>query len=575
MVIYLHEEKLVTKKEIKKIIDPLYEKLLAGKKEEVIAAVNQLFNLFETMMNDMTDYQDEIQRLKDTLDKLMGEQGKPTFKKSKKDQDDEKEDHETDHSSEKERHARKPKKPRQRKKKRKSKLTIHREEYCQIDLSTLPDDVIFKGYKHHIIQDIKIVPDNIEFKRAAYYSPSLKRTFIADLPSGYHGDYGPGVRALTLTLYHQGDMTQPGISRFYQTFNIEISPTTISRLLTDNHQPFHQEKADIVVAGRQATNYQGIDDTQARVNGQSYHTFVLCNPFYAAYFTLPNKDRLTVLQLLCNNNLSYQFTEQTYQLLEQLGLPKKSLQKLYDEKIEENSLLTLEDCQKLFSKIFPGPRKYRTYKRYVLEASAITYYRNSEYAIEIMMSDDAPQFQLLAAHNALCWIHALRHYKKLKPLLKHYQQYVEDFLDKAWDFYQKLLDYKEKPNTKVAEQLKKEFDQLFSNQTGYDLLDQRIDNTRSKKEALLLVLTYSFLPLHNNDSELAVRKQARYRDIHLQNKNAKGVSAKDTFMTITQTSRKLAVNVYDYIHDRLTKKYDMPSLASVIMQNSQITHDSS
>lgn len=565
----------MTKKEIKKIIDPLYEKLLSGDQEEIVGAINQLFNLFETMMNDMTDYQDEVQRLKDTIDKLMGEQGKPTFKKSKKDKDDEKGENDTDHSSEKERNARKPKKPRQRKKKRKSKMTIHRKEYCQIDPSTLPNDALFKGYKPCIIQDIKIVPENIEFRRATYYSPSLKRTFIADLPPGYYGDYGPGIRALTLTLYHQGDMTQPGLSRFYQTFRIEISPTTISRFLTDNHEPFHQEKDDIVVAGRQATTYQGIDDTQARVNGKNYHTFILCNPFYTAYFTLPKKDRLTVLQLLCNNNLRYQFNEQTYQLLESLGLPKKSLQKLHDEKIDQNALFTLEDCQNLFSKIFPGPKKYSTYKRYVLEASAITYYRNSEYAVEIMMSDDAPQFQLLAAHNVLCWIHALRHYKKLKPLLKHYQQYVDDFLDKAWDFYQKLLDYKESPNDKVAQQLKKEFDQLFSIKTGYDLLDQRIAATRSKKDSLLLVLTYPFLPLHNNDSELAARKQARYRDIHLQNKNKKGLSAKDTFMTITQTARKLAVNLYDYIHDRLTKNYDMPSLATLIIQNARINHDSS
>ena len=89
------------------------------------------------------------------------------------------------------------------------------------------------------------------------------------------------------------------------------------------------------------------------------------------------------------------------------------------------------------------------------------------------------------------------------------------------------------------------------------------------------MLTYPFLPLHNNDSELAARKQARYRDIHLQNKNKKGLSAKDTFMTITQTARKLAVNLYDYIHDRLTKNYNMPSLATLIIQNARINHDSS
>ena len=160
-------------------------------------------------------------------------------------------------------------------------------------------------------------------------------------------------------------------------------------------------------------------------------------------------------------------------------------------------------------------------------------------------------------------------------MLKYYQQQIDDFLEKAWNFYQKLLNYKDQPDPKIAETLRAEFDLLFSIQTGYESLDARIAITRSKKEALLLVLTYPFIPLHNNDSELGARKQARYRDIHLQNKNEKGVQAKDTFMTLSQTARKLSVNFYYYLHDRITKKFQMPSLASLITQKSQLLHNSS
>ena len=80
------------------------------------------------------------------------------------------------------------------------------------------------------------------------------------------------------------------------------------------------------------------------------------------------------------------------------------------------------------------------------------------------------------------------------------------------------------------------------------------------------MLKFPHIPLHNNPAELAVRTQARKRDIHLQTKNEKGTKAKDTFATIIQTAKKLKVNVYDYIFDRLTKRNQMPSLGSLIQE---------
>ena len=42
------------------------------------------------------------------------------------------------------------------------------------------------------------------------------------------------------------------------------------------------------------------ESKSARVAGNFWHTHILCNPFYAAYFTRPQKDRLTVLEILQN-----------------------------------------------------------------------------------------------------------------------------------------------------------------------------------------------------------------------------------------------------------------------------------
>ena len=53
-------------------------------------------------------------------------------------------------------------------------------------------------------------------------------------------------------------------------------------------------------AGLASSPYQHVDDTQTRVNGQNQHRHVICNPVYTAYHTKPNKDRLSVLDVLRN-----------------------------------------------------------------------------------------------------------------------------------------------------------------------------------------------------------------------------------------------------------------------------------
>ena len=50
---------------------------------------------------------------------------------------------------------------------------------------------------------------------------------------------------------------------------------------------------------------------------------------------------------------------------------------------------------------------------------------------------------------------------------------------------------------------------------------------------------------------------------------------KDTFATIVKTARKLGVNVYDYIRDRVSKKFTMQSLAEIILDKCSTTPNTS
>jgi protein involved in ribonucleotide reduction len=72
--------------------------------------------------------------------------------------------------------------------------------------------------------------------------------------------------------------------------------------------------------------------------------------------------------------------------------------------------------------------------------------------------------------------------------------------------------------------------------------------------------------LHNNASELAARVEKRRQDVSLQTKSKQGTEAKDAFLTVVETAKKLGVNIYKYMADRISRKFNMPSLAELITQ---------
>ncbi|MEO8356718.1 MAG: hypothetical protein ABI621_12450, partial [Chloroflexota bacterium] len=108
------------------------------------------------------------------------------------------------------------------------------------------------------------------------------------------------------------------------------------------------------------------------------------------------------------------------------------------------------------------------------------------------------------------------------------------------------------------------FDTLFATETGYHDLDQRIKKSRTKKDALLLVLKHPELPLHNNASELAVRQRVRKRDVSFGPRTQLGLQAWDTFMTLADTSRKLGISFYAYLRDRVSRMNQIPPMSILV-----------
>ena len=551
---------LMSLTDIKKALEKLTVDIDAIADPHVAAVQRTLFGLVEALVEVNAMQAKTIQQLKDEVNRLKGEQGKPDIRKQTTGAGavDPK------HSSEADRKKRGDQKPRTKKTKKKSTVKIDRWVDCEVDKDSLPTDAKFKGSETRVVQDLKIITDNVEFRVAVYYSKSLRKTFLGKLPDGYKGEFGPGVRSLVITLYRDSGMTEPAITRFFKTFGIKIAKSTISRMITEDHDLFHQEKEDIINAGLKANTYQHIDDTGCRVNGKNNYTHILCNPYFTGFFTRPKKDRLTLLAILCRSELKFKFNESAYTLMSEFGLSALRLAEL--KKTVNSEILTNEQLDSLLNQLFPNPKKHSTNRRVIRESSAIVYYQSSEYAIKHLLCDDAPQFNKIAKYKSLCWVHEGRHYKKLTPFVRHHQVILDGFIEKFWDYYGALLKYKLSPSNAIAKKLSIEFDALFSTKTGYPALDERIARTLSKKKSLLLPLIFPFLPLHNNPAELGARAQARMRDINLQTVSENGTKTKDTFATIVQTARKHSVNIYNYVYDRVTKKFEMTSLANLIAE---------
>jgi len=518
-------------------------------------AVEDLLNLIEQMVADQETLRKEVERLKGLLDSK--KQAKTTCKA-----DGDKPN--KDHSSEKHR-KQGDKKPRKQRDRRSFKdVKTHETIECPVDPATLPPDAVRMKDEEVIVQDIVIKPHNIRFQRSVYYSAAQKKFFRGPLPSGCNlGDFGANLRSLILSLKYCGNMSEPKIIEFLENFDVEISAGSVSNILTKTADDFSQEFDDIVLAGLASTPYQQTDDTSARVAGQFWHTHILCNPFYAAYFTRPHKDRLTVLEVLQNtSDLRFRLGAETLELLRsEFDIPLKwqlALEQLGEGQLDRTALTAMLDDW-----FGDGNGQVRTA---IQHAAAIVYYRHQTAVpvVETIVCDDAGQFKLLTERLALCWIHAGRHYEKLSPVVPRHAKLLEAFLGRYWDFYRSLQRYRAGPTAVLEKSLRLEFDELFSTRTGYAALDDRIAKTAAKKDELLTVLSVPGVPLHNNESELQARVSARRRDVSLHSKSERGARAMDIFTTIVQTSKKLRISAYAYFRDRISGRHDLPSLAQSI-----------
>lgn len=148
----------MNKNTIQDIIVDLHSETASLSDPKTKAVFNGLLNLVDRLYSENESLREENQQLKDEVNRLKGEQGKPTIKANTQP---------SDHSSEQNRQGSNDSNEGEKKKKRQrkpklAKVKIDREQKCPIDKNILPEDAQFKGYSDIVIQDIKIITDNVK-----------------------------------------------------------------------------------------------------------------------------------------------------------------------------------------------------------------------------------------------------------------------------------------------------------------------------------------------------------------------------------------------------------------------------
>jgi hypothetical protein len=450
------------------------------------------------------------------------------------------------------------KRPGSEKRPKNSQLTIHRTVPLHID--ELPSGAVLKCYEPYMVQDLVIESKNTLYLRARYEladGGSILAPLPADVIPGKH--FGATLIGYILHQYHNAGVTQGLLLQSLHDYGVDISEGELSRILTENQDAFHQEKDDVQQAGLQTAAYVGTDDTGARHQGRNGYCTVIGNDLFACFESSDSKSRLNFLQVLHGSQRLYAINETTLAYWERQELAAAVMEKLSlgpqsftDEAAWQAWLVELA---------ITGERHVRIATEGALLGGLVERGVSPEL---VVLSDGAPQFDVFM--HASCWIHAERPLARMVPYHDAHRAVIEKIRAHIWELYQDLKAYRQQPDAAQKPLLEARFDALCDQKTGYPSINGVLKEMRDHKADLLRVLERPEVPLHNNGSESDIREYVKKRKISGGTRSAAGRRCRDTFTSLKKTCRKLGVNFWDYLQDRLRGLGKIPRLADLIRE---------
>jgi len=318
-----------------------------------------------------------------------------------------------------------------------------------------------KGYEEYFVQELVLHAKVTRYLRERILTPD-GQILLAPLPddvlAGSH--FGPILQGYILYQYHHCNVTQPLLLEQLRDLGIDISAGQINRILTENKDGFHQEKAEVLQAGLQTAWYVGVDDTGARHDGHNGYCTAIGNDLFAYFESTDSKSRLNFLTVLRGTSTAYAINEVTLDYWHRQRLPLGLIEAL-------NS----------------GPKQFADEAAWQrrLEALGITTQRHVLIATEgallgqvieqgasadlVILSDGALQFDILV--HASCWVHAERPLARLIPYNEMHRTEIERIRDQIWELYKDLKAYRSNPEPALKASLEARFDALVKQKTDY------------------------------------------------------------------------------------------------------------
>ena len=309
-----------------------------------------------------------------------------------------------------------------------------------VPLADPPPGSTFKGYEDFVVQDLLIRPRVIRYRRERWQTPD-GQNLVAELPADVRPDshFGPTLICFIIHQYHHQHVTQPLLWEQLDQLGIDISVGQLNRILTEEKDAFHQEKAELLPAGLAVSTYVQVDDTGARHQGHNGFCTHIGNDLFAYFESTDSKSRQNFLEVLRGPDTDYTINDVAVAYWQRQKLPQAVIERL-------TAGVRGSPTRRPGRRTWPSSevtdrRHVRIATEGALLGSLIAHGVSPEL---VVLSDGAGQFDVFV--HALCWLHVERPLERLVPHNEKHRQAIEQIRQRIWDLYAGLKAYQETPS---------------------------------------------------------------------------------------------------------------------------------
>jgi hypothetical protein len=305
----------------------------------------------------------------------------------------------------------------------------------------------------------------------------------------------------------------------------------------------------VLRAGLETARWITVDDTGARHQAANGVCTQIGDGRFTFFATTGSKSRLNFLELLRAGHSDYVVNEAALAYMRRRALPAHAIARLAGH--PQKHFLGARSWHRHLDRLGISRLKHSLEPVRLASEGAVwgSIVSHGLLPDTVIVSDDAGQFEV--GRHALCWVHAERLVHKLDTFnAAQFWMQQRIRLRIRW-LYADLKGYCRDPTPARRSALRRRFDHLFAQRTGFATLDKLLARLRTKKAELLQALDRPDTPLHTNGSENDIRCQVTRRKVSGGTRSDAGRDARDAFLGLLKTCGKLGVSFWHFLGDRL------------------------